>query len=114
MNPSLDEKRDPERESADLKQASPHCVHVTPADVDDALRWSLKQGTAEPLTPEAALKLRKKIDRHILPLMMICELLLIHFMPSNASPSVLGPVYGQDHVGKQRYSWHSNGHTSGC
>lgn len=69
----IDEKRDLERESSDLRKTPSHHVHVTTEGVDDALRLTLNRGATEPLTPEAALKLRRKIDKHILPMMMICE-----------------------------------------
>ncbi|CAE6462461.1 unnamed protein product [Rhizoctonia solani] len=70
MNLAYNEKRDVEYSSSDIKEDSGH-VRVTATEVDDALRQTMKQAPAEPLTPEAALKLRRKIDRHLLPLMMI-------------------------------------------
>ncbi|KAG8748239.1 hypothetical protein FRC10_007628 [Ceratobasidium sp. 414] len=68
---SHDEKRDVEHESADLKKTPSHHVQVTTTDVDNAVRLTTKDYPNEPLTAEAALRLRRKIDRHILPLMMI-------------------------------------------
>lgn len=109
MDPTYDEKRDLERESADLKKTPSHHVTVTAAGVDDALRLTLKQGSSQPLSPEAALKLRKKIDKHILPLMMIRKFTCITpCSPPHFFRSVLGPVYGQDDPGEQRYPWHPN------
>lgn len=70
MDLLYDEKRDIERDSTDLKKGPAH--HVTVELVDTALRLTMNQASTEPLTPEAALKLRKKIDKHLLPLMMIC------------------------------------------
>ncbi|KAG8783282.1 hypothetical protein FRC12_019886 [Ceratobasidium sp. 428] len=68
---SYNEKRDVERESADLKKIPSHPVHVTATDVDNAVRLIERDHKSKPLTPEAALRLRRKIDKHILPLMMI-------------------------------------------
>lgn len=72
MGPSYHEKADVEHDSADLKKVSSHHVQVTATGVDDAVRLTMKQGSGAPLDPKAALQLRKKIDRHVLPLMMIC------------------------------------------
>lgn len=104
MNPSYDEKRDLERESADLKKTPSHHVTVTAAVVDDALRLTMKQGSAQPLTPEAALKLRKKIDRHILPLMMI--LYWVQFMDKTTlgSSAILG-IRTDTHLDANQYNW---------
>ncbi|QRW17894.1 major facilitator superfamily transporter [Rhizoctonia solani] len=85
MSSPYNEKKDIERESADLKKDPAHHVTVVAAGVDDAVRLTLGQGTGQPLDPEAALKLRKKIDRHLLPLMMIRV--------------ILGTIYGQDTLG---------------
>ena len=71
MGPSYDEKADVERNSADLKKVTSHHVHVAATGVDDAIRLAMKQGSGAPLDPETALRLRRKIDRHVLPLMMI-------------------------------------------
>ncbi|CCO32369.1 hypothetical protein RSOLAG1IB_10200 [Rhizoctonia solani AG-1 IB] len=71
MSLPYNEKRDIERSSSDIKKDPQHHVIVTSATVDNALRQTMNHVSGEPLTPEAALKLRKKIDRHLLPLMMI-------------------------------------------
>lgn len=71
MDLQYDEKRDVERSSADTKKETEHHVRVTSAAVDDALRQTMRQAPSEPLTPEVALKLRRKIDKHLLPMMMI-------------------------------------------
>ncbi|CAE6433130.1 unnamed protein product [Rhizoctonia solani] len=70
MDLPYDEKRDIKRPSSDIKKDSGH-VRVTATEVDDALRQTMGQAPKEPITPEIALKLRRKIDRHLLPLMMI-------------------------------------------
>ncbi|CAE6448994.1 unnamed protein product [Rhizoctonia solani] len=71
MPPLYNEKQDVERSSSDIKKDPEHHVHVTATAVDDALRQTMDQAPSEPLTAEAALKLRRKIDKHLLPLMMI-------------------------------------------
>ncbi|CAE6479634.1 unnamed protein product [Rhizoctonia solani] len=70
MDLPYEEKRDVERASSDIKKDLV-CVRITATELDDALRQTMRQAPSEPVTPEAALKLRKKIDRHLLPLMMI-------------------------------------------
>ncbi|KAG8710878.1 hypothetical protein FRC11_004016 [Ceratobasidium sp. 423] len=94
MDLLYNEKQDIEQSSSEIKKDSRYHVRVTAAAVDDALRQTMKQAPSEPLTPEAALRLRKKIDKHLLPLMMI--------------------FYGQDDTRKQRDSGHSYRHTSKC
>ncbi|KAF8750901.1 MFS general substrate transporter [Rhizoctonia solani] len=71
MPPLYNEKQDVERSSSDIKKDPEHHVHVTATAVDDALRQTMDQAPSEPFTAEAALKLRRKIDKHLLPLMMI-------------------------------------------
>ncbi|KAJ1304941.1 hypothetical protein OPQ81_006074 [Rhizoctonia solani] len=78
MDLLYDEKRDLERSSSDIKKESGHYVRASAAAVDDALWRTMRQAPSESLTPEVALKLRKKIDKHLLPLMMI--LYWIQFM----------------------------------
>jgi hypothetical protein len=114
--PSYDEKHDVERESADLKKVPSHHVQVTATGVDDAVRLTMKQGLREPLSPEAALKLRKKIDKHILPLMMIRESMNKSFClySEHLVRSILGPIYGQDYAREQCYSRYPDRCTFGC
>ncbi|CAE6333014.1 unnamed protein product [Rhizoctonia solani] len=90
MPSSYDEKKDVERESADIKKEPAHHITVAAVGVDDAVRLTLGKGTGQPLDPEAALKLRKKIDRHLLPLMMI--LYWVQFMDKTTlgSSAILG------------------------
>ncbi|CAE6455751.1 unnamed protein product [Rhizoctonia solani] len=71
MSLAYDEKRDIERSSSDIKEGSEHHVRVSATAVDDVLRQTMNQASSEPLAPEAALKLTRRIDRHLLPLMMI-------------------------------------------
>lgn len=104
MDLSYDEKRDIERESADLKKVSAQHVRVVPAGVDDALRLTMKQTSNEPLTSEAALKLRKKIDWHLLPLMMI--LYWVQFMDKTTlgNSAILG-IREDNHLDVNQYNW---------
>lgn len=104
MDLSYDEKRDIERESADLKKVSAQHVRVAPAGVDDALRLTMKQTSNEPLTSEAALKLRKKIDWHLLPLMMI--LYWVQFMDKTTlgNSAILG-IREDNHLDVNQYNW---------
>jgi hypothetical protein len=114
MPSSYDEKKDVERESADIKKEPAHHITVAAVGVDDAVRLTLGKGTGQPLDPEAALKLRKKIDRHLLPLMMICTSTLGLLEPiSDSLNSVLGTVHGQDYIGEQCYPGYSNRYPSG-
>ncbi|CUA76057.1 hypothetical protein RSOLAG22IIIB_02064 [Rhizoctonia solani] len=85
-----DEKQDIEREGADLKKGSTHHATVAAAGVDDAVKLTLKEGSGQPLDPEAALKLRKKIDRHLLPLMMILYGVQLMDKTTLGSSAILG------------------------
>jgi len=50
----------------DIEKSNAHVVHVTEKQVDEGARYSLGRD----ITPEEALRIRKKIDWHILPMMM--------------------------------------------
>ncbi|GAB1521883.1 hypothetical protein RhiTH_004982 [Rhizoctonia solani] len=104
MSSPYNEKKDIERESADLKKDPAHHVTVVAAGVDDAVRLTLGQGTGQPLDPEAALKLRKKIDRHLLPLMMI--LYWVQFMDKTTlgSSAILG-IRADTHLDANHKTW---------
>ncbi|KIY63934.1 MFS general substrate transporter [Cylindrobasidium torrendii FP15055 ss-10] len=93
--PSLDEKKD--NVEVGVTQ-----VEVDVAQVDTAAQ--LLSASDGPLDPQEAERVRKKIDRHILPLM--CILYWVQFMDKTTlgSSSILG-IREATHLSTNQYNW---------
>ncbi|KAF9239490.1 MFS general substrate transporter [Melanogaster broomeanus] len=79
-----------------------HGVAVSVTDVDTAAQ--LAAGLSEPLDPAEALRIRRKIDMHVLPLM--CFLYWVQFMDKTTlgNSSVLG-IQQATHLTTNQYNW---------
>ncbi|KAH8814585.1 major facilitator superfamily domain-containing protein [Flagelloscypha sp. PMI_526] len=87
--------------SLEANEKHPH-VEVSTREVDTAA--ALVAGHDEPLDPAEALRVRRKIDRHILPLMM--ALYWIQFMDKTTlgSSAILG-IRESNHLTTNQYNW---------
>ncbi|KAF8841634.1 MFS general substrate transporter [Paxillus ammoniavirescens] len=79
-----------------------HGVSVSTREVDTAAQ--LVASLSEPLMPEEALRIRRKIDKHILPLM--CVLYWVQFMDKTTlgNSAVLG-IQTATHLTTSQYVW---------
>lgn len=77
-----------------------HTVHVQEKLIDEAAHFSL----GREIDPNEALRVRKKIDRHILP--MMCVLYWIQFMDKTTlgSSAILG-IRTDTHLNANEYNW---------
>jgi len=85
----------------DLEKSNAHCgVHVEERQVDEAAHYSLGRD----VTSEEAIYIRKKIDRHILP--MMCILYWVQFMDKTTlgSSAILG-IRTDTHLTANQYNW---------
>lgn len=94
----------PSSSDADWKhdEKNDHVVEVSVNDVDTAAQ--VIAGASEALDPKEAERIKKKIDRHILPLM--CTLYWIQFMDKTTlgSSAILG-IRESTHLSTNQYNW---------
>ncbi|SJL04531.1 related to permease of the major facilitator superfamily [Armillaria ostoyae] len=94
----------PSSSDADWKhdEKNDHVVEVSVNDVDTAAQ--IVAGASEALDPREAERIKKKIDRHILPLM--CTLYWIQFMDKTTlgSSAILG-IRESTHLSTNQYNW---------
>jgi hypothetical protein len=83
--------------------------HVAASAVDTAA--AVVSGNEGELEHGEAMRIRKKIDWHILPLMCgeLCNICTLSRSLILCSP-LLDPVYGQDYLGQRSYSGDQAGH----
>ncbi|KAK0210341.1 MFS general substrate transporter [Desarmillaria ectypa] len=94
----------PSSSDADWKhdEKDDHVVEVSAKEVDTAAQ--IVAGASEALDPREAERIKKKIDRHILPLM--CTLYWIQFMDKTTlgSAAILG-IRESTHLSTNQYNW---------
>ncbi|KAK0448283.1 MFS general substrate transporter [Desarmillaria tabescens] len=94
----------PSSSDADWKhdEKNDHVVEVSAKEVDTAAQ--IVAGASEALDPREAERIKKKIDRHILPLM--CTLYWIQFMDKTTlgSAAILG-IRESTHLSTNQYNW---------
>ncbi|KAI0261758.1 MFS general substrate transporter [Gloeopeniophorella convolvens] len=79
-----------------------HVVSVEPAQVDTAAQ--LVAGVSSPLDPEVALRIRRKIDTHILPLM--CGVFMLQFMDkATLGNSVALGIQKSTDINQNQFNW---------
>ncbi|KXN91402.1 hypothetical protein AN958_00664 [Leucoagaricus sp. SymC.cos] len=82
----------------------PHGHHVVQDEVDIAAKLALAADSDAPLSPEVAVRLRRKIDLHLLPLMCLLYLMTFADKTTLAQSAVLGILPGA-HLNQNQFNW---------
>ncbi|KAF6765362.1 membrane transporter [Ephemerocybe angulata] len=94
----------PDESSMPIKEKNKHdgSITVQARDVDTAAM--VAEDTPEELSPEDAERLRKKIDRHLLPLMCFSFVIMIADQVVVAQSAILGIFQGA-HLSQDQFNW---------